>query len=212
MSLKAATTAVLAMLCLTTLTACSEQYPGQLEPMTSGIQLRPSTATSYAESSTSSPAASPSTSSSPAASPSGTGTGSGSPSETSSPSASSSEDGESEDGTTPISAVFDKNAEIEISDQSGDGKSIVIKEVEVSIDNLWLVISTSSGLTLATVMTTTQFKPVTVSLFRTVTSSQKLIARLYRDDGDGLFERLQDAPVFEEPGELVEEDFFLEID
>ena len=48
---------------------------------------------------------------------------------------------------------------------------------------------------------------VTINLTRAVTTDQELVAVLYLDDGDGVFEKSQDTPVHEEPGESVEEDF-----
>ena len=147
---------------------------------------------------------------SPSPSNSASGTSSPGPSAaaTSSGSPASGEDSDGEDSdSTPSAAVFDKNAEIEIEDQSGNGKTVVISEFEAGIDNLWLVISTESGTIVGATLTTSQSKPVTVSLQRPITKSQELVARLYLDDGDGVLELSQDAPVYEEPGDLIDEDF-----
>ena len=125
---------------------------------------------------------------------------------------SSGEDGETEDGAaTPAGAVFDKDAEIEIEDQVGNGKTVVIDEFEVNIDNLWLVICTKDDRVLSALLTNTESKPVTLTLSSPVTTSQELVAYLFLDDGDGKFNAQLDVAVFEEPGELIGEDFMYEI-
>lgn len=133
------------------------------------------------------------------------------------PSSSAGEDGSGEDGSsedsdpTPASAVFDKEAEVEIEDQVGDGKTVVIGEFEVNIDNLWLVICTKDDRVLSALLTTTESKPVTVQLASPITSSQELVAYLFLDNGDGVFNPQIDSAVYEEPGELIDEDFKYEI-
>lgn len=126
----------------------------------------------------------------------------------------SGEDGyESEDSSpTPSNVIYDHDAELSIEDQSGNGKTVVIDEFEVNIDHLWLVICTEGGQVLATLLTTTESKPVTVTLSRPITKDQELVAYLYLDDGDGRFEATQDSRVYEEPGELIEEDFDYDVD
>jgi len=108
---------------------------------------------------------------------------------------------------TESQMVFDRDAEIEIEDQTGSGQTVIIEEFEVGIDNLWLVIQDESGQVLHAQLTNTSFKPVTLTLNRAITKSQELFASLYLDDGDGMFESSKDLPVYEEPGELVGEDF-----
>lgn len=130
-----------------------------------------------------------------------------------SPSASSSEgESEGEDSdATPANAVFDYNAELSIEDQAGNGKTVVIEEFSVNIDNLWLVICTKSDRVLTALLTNNDSKPVTVTLDSSISASQELVAYLFLDNGDGRFDPQQDARVFEEPGELIEEDFKYEI-
>lgn len=194
--------ASLAFVSTLTLAGCHQISPAQIEPIDSAIELGSASASHSSASATPSPSPSggaPNSSSSPAASASASVTD---------PDTSEDDDTNDDDSDANIpGVVYDKDAELEIYDQSGDGRSVVIEEFELGIDNVWLVICTESGSVLANIMTSTQSKPVTINLTRAVTTDQELVAVLYLDDGDGVFEKSQDTPVHEEPGESVEEDF-----
>lgn len=133
-----------------------------------------------------------------------------SPSATSNDDDSDSEDSESS-SSSATTTVYDREAELGIEDQVGNGKTVVIEEFEVNIDNLWLVIRTKSQRVLLAMLTNTESKPVTVQLNSAITSSQELFAYLYLDNGDGYFDSELDSVVYEEPGELIEEDFMYEV-
>ena len=103
--------------------------------------------------------------------------------------------------------VIDSVAELEIEDQSGDGKTIRIQEVRVGRNGTFLVIYDSQGVVLASGLVSPQSQIVNLVLDVPISISQELQAVFYVDDGDGIFELDEDSPVYEEPGELVHEDF-----
>ena len=102
----------------------------------------------------------------------------------------------------------DRYAEIDIEDQTGDGSSISIDEIEISGGNSFLVIYDSTGLVLASALVTAQSQPVTIKLDYPLASSQELEAALYLDDGDGEFSLASDFPILDDEEELVHEDFY----
>jgi hypothetical protein len=102
----------------------------------------------------------------------------------------------------------DRYAEIDIDDQSGDGSSISIDEIEISGGNSFLVIYDSTGLVIVSALVTAQSQPVTIKLDYPLESSQELEAALYLDDGDGVFRLADDFPILDDEEELVHEDFY----
>lgn len=102
----------------------------------------------------------------------------------------------------------DRYAEIDIEDQTGNGSSISIDEIEISGGNSFLVIYDSTGLVLASALVTAQSQPVTIKLDYPLASSQELEAALYLDDGDGEFSLARDFPILDDEEELVHEDFY----
>jgi hypothetical protein len=103
--------------------------------------------------------------------------------------------------------AVDEIAEIEIEDQSGDGKAVAIEELRVGREGVFLVIYDSTSLVLAAVPVSPKSQPVTVSLSPELTKSQELEAVLYLDNGDSIFDLSSDVPIVDDEGELVHEDF-----
>ena len=101
----------------------------------------------------------------------------------------------------------DPYAEVDIEDQSGDGRSVAIDEIKVARGNSFLVIYDLNGFVLAQSLVTPQSQPVTLLLDSPILESQELQATLYLDNGDGLFELDLDLPILGEEGELVHESF-----
>lgn len=152
-----------------------------------------------------SPAPSATTSDSP--SPDATESSSPSATESSSPSASS----EERDDDDEIEYAQDRYAEIEIDDQSGDGTSVRISEIQIAGSNSFLVIYNKNGVVLGSALVTAQSQPVQVRLDQPLESSQELEAALYLDNGDGIFRLNEDLPILDEERDLVHEDFYYQV-
>ena len=101
----------------------------------------------------------------------------------------------------------DRTAEIDIDDQSGDGTTLRIDEVELGAKAAHLAFFDESGALLGSALVTPQSQPVSVKLIKAITFSQEIDAFLFLDDGDGVFELEDDRPIHDEDGELVDEDF-----
>jgi hypothetical protein len=103
--------------------------------------------------------------------------------------------------------VSDSFAELEIEDQAGNGQSVELDEVRLSLGLGFLVITNQEGSVLGYATVTPDSQPVSVSLTSKVTSSQELIGLLFLDDGDGEFSSQIDPKILGDEGEPVEEDF-----
>jgi hypothetical protein len=106
-----------------------------------------------------------------------------------------------------IETFSDAFAELEIEDQSGDGRQIVIEEIRITNRLGFVGILDAEGKLLGYSKVTNQSQPVSVRLETAVSSNSKLFARLYADNGDISFDELTDFPVLDDDGELVIEDF-----
>lgn len=127
---------------------------------------------------------------------------------------SSSESGQGSDSTSESlqDMVIDK-AELEIEDQSGDGSSVRILEIETTLASGFVVIFDGAGEVLGSAAVSSRAQPVTIELTKKVTQSSELIAGLFADNGNGVFDP-SDLPVYEqeEDGlEKIEEDFDYEV-
>lgn len=128
------------------------------------------------------------------------------------PSGQTAETPSSIDSGSKADQVID-DSEIEIEDQSGDGKSIRISEIETNLASGLLVIFGLEGQILGSAVVSSSVQPVTLDLDTNLTQSSELIARLYSDNGNGVFDE-SDLPVFEQEDyglERVEEEFEYEL-
>lgn len=105
------------------------------------------------------------------------------------------------------SSVTDAQADIEIADQVGDGRSVVLESVDTALGLVHIVIETADGRVLGSDLRTSGLQPVTLRLSQPVSAPTTLIGRMLADDGDGILERGIDQPVIDEEGEQVDEDF-----
>ena len=119
---------------------------------------------------------------------------------TPSPSAGSVTDGESSSVTDPL-------ADLDIDDQVGNGRSVVIEAVDTDLPAVYIVIETRDGLVLGSDMRTAGLQPVTLRLNEPVPEPMELVGRMLADDGDGILELGADRPVIDDEGEQVAEDF-----
>lgn len=104
-----------------------------------------------------------------------------------------------------VAPVPDPGASVEVDDQSGDGRSVVVREVRLSGGPGWVVIRTDDddddGRVLgAAAVQPGRSGPVTVTLTEPVPGSgdDDLTAVLHLDDGDGVFDERTDPAVLDE--------------
>ncbi len=127
-------------------------------------------------------------------------------------------DSDSSDASAGIGAEGDQSmviddSEIEIEDQSGDGTSVQIAEIQTSLAAGLLVIFRESGEILGYSKVSPTAQPVTLDLSTRLSFDSELVARLYADNGNGVFDSA-DLPVYERDDddlERVEEDFEYEV-
>jgi hypothetical protein len=110
------------------------------------------------------------------------------------------------ESSEPKDNSYDRFAEIDIDDQSGDGTYIVIESLRVSRVS-FLVILDSTGSRLAVSEVSPQSQPVSIELDVRLSRSQELLAKLYVDDGDGIFNSELDKALLDDENESAEEDF-----
>ncbi len=110
------------------------------------------------------------------------------------------------ESSEPKDNSYDRFAEIDIDDQSGNGSFIVIESLRVSRVS-FLVIFDSTGSAIAVSEVSPQSQPVSIELDIKLSRSQELLAKLYVDDGDGIFNIDLDKPLFDDDNESAEEDF-----
>lgn len=120
-----------------------------------------------------------------------------------------------DDSTDPVDAndfVVD-DAELEIEDQSGDGSSVQIQEVETSLQTGLLVIFDKSGAYLGAAKVSSTVQPVSIELENPINSSQELIGQLFADNGNGVYDSmdLEVIEAYEEEREIIYEDFEYEM-
>lgn len=101
----------------------------------------------------------------------------------------------------------DAFAELEMEDQSGDGTQVSIEEVRIAFELGFIGVFDLEGNLLGFAKVTDQSQPVAVKLEKAISSSTKLLAKLYADNGDGTFDPSNDLPVLDDDRELVIEDF-----
>ncbi len=108
----------------------------------------------------------------------------------------------------PAGTVADERAELDVEDQRGDGRSIVIEEVDFSGAEALVAIFDAGGNVIGSLVVPSGTHAGIITLDRRVESSQRLLAALFRDaNGNGVID--DSDPVLAEEGEPVIEDFDL---
>jgi hypothetical protein len=100
--------------------------------------------------------------------------------------------------------VRDPNADLEVEDQVGDGRTVLVDEVEASVPGFVAVWTLDGSL-----LGSAPVRPDTVLIrvrLDADAGNRELRAVLYRDDGDGRFDPATD-PIVTESGERVQETF-----
>ncbi len=123
------------------------------------------------------------------------------------PEISSDPDSDSQPQSSTQDFVIDY-AELEIEDQSGDGKTVAIEELRTSLPAALIVITNRSGSVLGVAKASATSTPVSIELRTPITVSQELYAQLFADNGNGDYDS-SDLVVYEdlEEREPITEDF-----
>jgi hypothetical protein len=102
-------------------------------------------------------------------------------------------------GADAVPGVFrDDDAELDVEDQSGDGSSVRVEEVQLSRTDGFVAIFTEDGDTLlghAAVERSDDERSLSVPLDQPLTETSRLVAVLHADDGDGTFDAASDPRV-----------------
>lgn len=106
----------------------------------------------------------------------------------------------------PLKPPSDPEAEIEIDDQSGDGTSLMIDEVEFSLNAVWLIIRSKQGELFHSELLTYGAKKASIQLMTPLKSGEYLVS-LHTDDGDGKFDSTKDLLIRGHEKEMAQEDF-----
>lgn len=106
-------------------------------------------------------------------------------------------------------AAYDPRADLDIEDQYGDGRSVVIDSVRVTRDNVYLVILDGRGSLMGSTRITPGVQPVRIDLDRQIESSGDFYGLLVLDDGDGGIDLVADRPLLDDDDDddIIEEDF-----
>jgi hypothetical protein len=107
----------------------------------------------------------------------------------------------------PGALITDPIADLEIEDQVGNGREIVISAITMSRGAGVVVIRDLAGTTLGVADVSPATTPVTIRLDRPVTATQELTATLYADNGNGRFNPNKDLVMVDDEGEPLAEDF-----
>lgn len=103
--------------------------------------------------------------------------------------------------------VSDGFAELDMEDQAGDGLSVEIEEVRLSLGKGILVIFDNQGQVLGSSQVMVKTQPVAITLTSPIQRSQKLVAQLFLDNGNGSFDQDLDTPILDHDGDLARESF-----
>lgn len=112
----------------------------------------------------------------------------------------------SEIPSEPKKTPSDPEAEIDIDDQAGDGTSLMIDEVEFSLNSVWLVIRSKQGEIFHVELLKYGARKASIQLTTPLTSGEYLVS-LHSDDGDGDFDISKDHMIRGHEREMAREDF-----
>ena len=136
---------------------------------------------------------------------------------TSTPAAGSTDDHDSDDSSHDVvpagtPTVADDTAEVEVEDQTGDGRTVQVEEVRIGAEPGFVVIYDAGRTVLGWTYVPSRVRGVTVELTTPVQASRELVAALFRDDGDRGFDPNVDPQIVEQDHddnetEPVTEDF-----
>jgi hypothetical protein len=103
------------------------------------------------------------------------------------------------DGATAVpKPVFDDQAELDADGQTGDGRTVDIEEVQLSLADGWIAVCSDDNnrlLGLLRIARSTEEKSVRVTLDERLTTTTQLLVVLHVDNRDGHFDWATDARV-----------------
>ena len=124
------------------------------------------------------------------------------------------DDDSPDDDVVPMGTltVVDNSAEVDVEDQTGDGRSAQVEEVRIGAEPGFVVIYDPGQSVLGWTYVPSGVRGVTVELTTPVQASRELVAALFRDDGDKEFDPQVDPLIVEQDDddnetEPVTEDF-----
>ena len=108
--------------------------------------------------------------------------------------------------------VVDNSAEVEVEDQTGNGRTVAVEEVRIGTEPGFVVIYDAGRSVLGWTYVPSRVRGVTIELTTPVQASRELVAALFRDDGDKEFDPQVDPLIVEQDDddnetEPVTEDF-----
>jgi hypothetical protein len=110
-------------------------------------------------------------------------------------------------GADPVaSVVLDPEAEVEVADQTGDGRQVRLEEVEMTSRGFVVVVSRPRQVVLGVAPVDSEKEGFAVGLERPVEGNQRLVVMLFADDGDGDFDPTEDGRIVDDEGEAVIDD------
>jgi hypothetical protein len=113
-------------------------------------------------------------------------------------------------GADAVPGVFrDDDAELDVEDQSGDGSSVRVEEVQLSRTDGFVAIFFENGDTLlghAPVERSDDERRLDVPLDQSLTATARLVAVLHADDGDGVFDPATDPRVTDDDDDDHDDD------
>lgn len=107
----------------------------------------------------------------------------------------------------PVEPVVDVGASLEVEDQRGDGRGVLVEYARMSHGSGYVSVQTADGWVLGSALLTRGTQPVTVPLEPRLAGSRALLAVLHADDGNGIFDPFLDPVVVDDGGEREDEEF-----
>ncbi|MGA0857151.1 MAG: hypothetical protein ACO3P3_03185 [Candidatus Nanopelagicales bacterium] len=112
----------------------------------------------------------------------------------------------SESPSGPKTSPSDPEAEIDIDDQAGDGTSLMIDEIEFSLNSVWLLIRSKQGEIFHVELVKYGARKASIRLTKPLASGEYLVS-LHSDNGDGNFDITKDPIIRGHEREMAREDF-----
>jgi hypothetical protein len=103
--------------------------------------------------------------------------------------------------------VTDLQAELDVDDQAGRGRSVRVEDVLISNGTGHVVVFAANGRQLGSSKVSTTVRRLTISLDKPVPRTSELLAVLFSDDGDGRFEAAADPRIVDEDGDFTDDSF-----
>ncbi|MGH8969279.1 MAG: DUF7282 domain-containing protein [Actinomycetes bacterium] len=107
----------------------------------------------------------------------------------------------------PVGTVTDPQAELDVDDQVGRGRSVRVEDVLISNGTGHVGVFAANGRLLGAGKVSTTVRRLTISLDKPVPRTSELLAVLFSDDGDERFEAAADPRIVDEDGDFTDDSF-----